>query len=265
MSKRILFSVFTKPWPRLRAEELGQFIRGMGFDGIEFPLRPGYQVEPQNAEKGLPDLARRLSECGVRLTSVAGPLVEATFAGCAAAGVRVLRHVQSVGEDGYLATEARLCQQLEGLVPLCERYGVRIALQTHSGTYVAPNALGMRRIMDHFDPHYIGTAWDACHTALNGEEPEIGLQIIWSHLAMVILQNAYWRRANGPECETVQWQRYLTSGRQGIASWPRVLNYLKKRGYEGIVCLGANYDARDQTDRLVAEDLTYAKSLLECP
>lgn len=39
------YSVFTKPWKNLTVEELCEKVSGWGFDGIEFPLREGYQVE----------------------------------------------------------------------------------------------------------------------------------------------------------------------------------------------------------------------------
>lgn len=48
------YSVFTKPFKCISAEELGEKVSGLGFNAIEFPLRDGYQVEPVNAEKGLP-------------------------------------------------------------------------------------------------------------------------------------------------------------------------------------------------------------------
>lgn len=72
----ISFSVFTKPWMSLSIDKLGWFIKSIGFSGIEFPLRNGYQVEPENAEKGLPQLAGQLDGYGLKITSVAGSLSE---------------------------------------------------------------------------------------------------------------------------------------------------------------------------------------------
>ncbi len=41
-------TVFTKPWQKLTLEELADLIKGLGFDGIELPVRPGFQVEPDS-------------------------------------------------------------------------------------------------------------------------------------------------------------------------------------------------------------------------
>ena len=44
-------TVFSKPWPELSLEALGKLVKGLGFDGVEFPVRPGYQVTPENVAK----------------------------------------------------------------------------------------------------------------------------------------------------------------------------------------------------------------------
>ena len=81
------------------------------------------------------------------------------------------------------------------------------------------------------------------------------------YLGLVNLKNAIWRRTTGPEAANVEWRSYWTSGRQGLASWPAVANELRARGYEGDVCLTAEYSDQDAVDRLIAEDIAFAKSL----
>lgn len=39
--------------------------------GIEFPIRKGYQVEPENADKGLPELEKKVAKYSLKITSVA--------------------------------------------------------------------------------------------------------------------------------------------------------------------------------------------------
>jgi hypothetical protein len=54
---------------------------------------------------------------------------------------------------------------------------------------------------------------------------------------------------------------YWTSGQHGLAAWPRVIDELKERGYEGVVCLTAEYSDQTLVERLAGEDLAYAKEL----
>jgi len=261
MEGRYSFSVFTKPWQKMPIPKLGEFIKNLGFDGIEFPVRPGYQVEPENVKDGLPKLVKQLKKFGLEIYSIAGPTDEATFSACAEAGIPIIRVMYTVGPDGYLASEKRAQENLDSLLTLCERYGVRVGVQNHYGPHISPNSSGLLRLVEKYDPKYIGIIWDAAHNALNGEEPELGLDIVWSYLYMVNLKNAFWRRVTGPEAKVVRWDVYWTSGRQGLADWPRVADYLKKRGYEGVICLTAEYTAKEDVDRLIAEDIKFARSL----
>ena len=106
---------------------------------------------------------------------------------------------------------------------------------------------------------------DAAHCALNGEIPQLALDIVWSHLCLVNFKNAYWRRANGPEALVAEHEVYWTSGRQGLSSWGTVAAELQRRGYDGPVCLTAEYSDTGAVDRLIAEDIGYARLLFAPP
>jgi sugar phosphate isomerase/epimerase len=257
----VTFSIFTKPW-KVAIPELGRHVSGLGFEAIEFPVRPGYPVTPDNVTEELPKAAKQLADFGVRITSIAGPTDEKTMAACAEAGVPIIRICVSVGEGGYLATEARLKKEYESLVPLLDRYGVTLGIQNHCGHDIS-NAMGLRSLIGQFDPKHVAAVWDAAHNALNGEEPELAIDIIWSHMAMVNLKNAFWQRVNGPEADHAKWRPFWTTGRHGLASWPRVAKELKKRNYNGVICLCAEYNDEDSVDRLSMEDLAFAKSLFD--
>lgn len=259
--KQVELSVFTKPW-KMPLPELGDFIAGLGFDAVELPVRPGYPVEPENVTQELPKAARCLAEHGVRIASVAGPTDEATISACSESGVQIIRTMVSVGEGGYMSTEARTKQDYEAMVPLLDKYGVTLGVQNHCDAFVC-NAMGLRHLLEGFDRKHVAAVWDAAHNALNGEDPELAIDIVWPWLCMVNLKNAFWTRKNGPEAENVEWTHYWTSGRQGLASWPRVAAELQKRGFNGVVCLTAEYSDDASVDRLVKEDIAFASSLFE--
>jgi sugar phosphate isomerase/epimerase len=257
----IQYSVFTKPWQTLSLPELGELVSGLGFDGIEFPVRPGYQVEPENILRDLPPAARRLAEHGVRIYSVAGPTDKATIVACGEAGVPVIRTMARVAPgESYPEAEQRYRQEYDALLPLLEKHNVTIGVQNHCGRFVA-NAVGLRSLLSRYDPRYIAAVWDAAHEALGGSAPDLALDAIWPQLCMVNLKNALWQRANGPEAEYAEWRHYWTNGRHGLCVWPRVVDELKARAYQGVVCLTAEYSDRDAVERLIAEDIAFARSL----
>lgn len=259
---RVEFSVFTKPWPSEPAARLAEKVHAFGFDGIELPVRDGFQVEPSNVRQLLPAWSREFADAGLRIYSIAGPTDERVFAACAEAGIPVIRIMLDIDfREGYWESEKRIRAYLEGLHPLCERYGVKVGIQQHVGRTRVKTSAGLLRFLEHTDPRFFGAVWDAGHDGLRGEGPEIGLDMVWSHLCMVNLKNACYVRADRPDAPHAEWKLRFTTGREGMASWPAVAAYLQARSYSGVVCLTAEYDEEAQVDHYVAEDLAYAKQL----
>jgi len=255
-----LFTVFTKPW-KMPLPELGEFIAGLGFDGIELPVRPDYQVEPDAVTTGLPEAARILGDYGVRIVSIAGPTDETAIAACAEAGVPIIRICQPMNDpDGYLAAERRVCEEYDALVPRLDRHGVTLGVQNHCDLQV-PHALGLRRILERYDPRHIAAVWDPAHCALDGERPELAADIVWPHLCMLNLKNAVWVRTSEPDAEFATWRHTWVPGREGLCPWPVVAAETKARGYAGPICLTAEYSDHDRVDEFIVQDLAFARSL----
>jgi sugar phosphate isomerase/epimerase len=257
------FSVFSKPWKTQSLDELGELVRTLGYEGIEFPVRPGYQVEPENILRDLPKATRQLAGHGVRIFSVAGPTDEPTIVACGEAGVPVIRTMARIAPgERYTEAEERYRREYDALLPLLEQHDVTIGVQNHCDRFVN-HAVGLRALLQGFEPRHVAAVWDAAHEALSGSPPDMALDAIWPHLCMVNLKNGFWQRSNGPEAEHAEWQHYWTSGRYGLAVWPRVIEALKERAYKGVVCLTAEYSDETLVERLAGEDLVYAKSLFE--
>jgi len=255
----VTLTVFTKPW-KMPLADLARFVAGLGFDGVELPVRPGFQVEPGNVARSLPEAARAMADAGLRIASIAGPTDEATMAACRAAGVPLIRVCEAVGPDGYLATEARLLRKYDALAPLLEKHGVAVGIQNHCDRFIC-HAMGLRRLVERYDPRRVAAVLDPAHCALDGEGEEQAIDIVWSHLAMVNLKNAVWERTSPPGAPVAEWAYRWVAGREGLASWPAVAAELGRRGWRGVVCLTAEYSDEAAVDRLVADDLAFAKGL----
>lgn len=258
----ISFSVFTKPWPYDPFADLAGRVARMGFDSVEIPIRPGFQVDVTTVSTKLGELSKVLGGRGLRISSVASELDERVFEACAAAGVNIIRVMVPIERGAYVRSIGRQRSKLATALPLCERYSVRVGVQQHYGDHVN-DAAGMRLLLGGLDPRWVGAIWDAAHDALAGQEPENGLDLVWDRLLMVNLKNACYERANGPDAEHAEWRRHFTTARQGLASWPRVIAELRRRGYSGTVCLTAEYDDQAHVQELCEGDLAYAKSLVD--
>jgi sugar phosphate isomerase/epimerase len=244
--------------------EVGRHVRKLGFDLIELPVRPGFACQPESIERDLPQAVSTLADLGVRVLNVTVALPiddERLYAAAAAAGIHLNRVM--FGRHGlpYWEAETQARRQLDAALPLCERYNFKIGIQNHYGNSVPMNSMGHYNLVKDYDPRYVGAIWDPAHNALQGEDPDSGLDMVASHLSVINLKNAYWQRVNGPEAEVAEWKVYWTAGRHGLASWPAVADKVKAMGYTGSICFSAEYTAEHEVDRLIAEDLAFAKTL----
>jgi len=257
----VTFTVFTKPWT-MPLPELARHVASLGFSGVELPVRPGFQVEPDRVAQDLPVACRILADHGLRIASVAGPTHPAAIATYGDCGIPVVRICVSIERDEpYLAAEERLRRDFDAMLPALERHGVTLGIQNHCGRSVA-NAMGLLHLIEAYDPRRVGAVLDAGHNGLMGEEPELAVDIVWDRLCMVNLKSALWQRTNGPEAPVAEWRPYWTTGRHGLSAWPRYAAALRARGYDGVICLTAEYDDHQSVNRLIAEDLSFACELL---
>jgi len=259
MNKKITFSCFTKHWSKSSIDELIALTKKFGCDGIELPVRNEYQVEPNNADKDLPRLAKAFEEQGLKIYSVASEATEKIFVGCAEANVPLIRIMFfSDIKDPYHESESMMRRSIEGFLPLCEKHGVKVGIQQHCGVSINSSVEMYHLVKDY--AKYVGGIWDASHSGLAGEETERSLDTIWNNLAGINFKNAYYKRVTGPEA-VAKYEPYFTTGDQGLCSWERAVNYLKARGYEGNICLPMDYSDTKNVEQYALKDVAYLKSL----
>lgn len=258
------YMLFTKPWRDLSVEALGQHARSLGFGQIELPVRDGFQCTPDTVEQ-LPTVSDQLRDQGVRVRAIAtrehvlGD--ERFYAACATAGVTLNRVMFPVHGQNYWDAERHARDLLDAALPFCQQYGVRIGVQNHSGHWVGGSAMGLYHLLKDYDVAHVGAVWDPAHNALAGEPPEIAVDVLRPYLLSVNLKNGFRRRTNGPEASDAAWKIHWTSGRHGVASWARVAELLHAVAYTGPLSMFAEYSDESELDRLVVDDLEFARTL----
>ena len=133
-------TVFTKPWPKKSVEELAAFVRELGMDGVELPVRPGFQVEPANIARDLPRAARIFQERGVKIVSIAGAADKAMVSACGDAGIPIIRVMAPIDmKKGYRSSVEELQRTFDALLPDLERHNVTWACRiTATASWAAP-------------------------------------------------------------------------------------------------------------------------------
>ncbi len=267
--KKSPITVFTKPWRTLTSEKLAALIAELEFDGVELPIREGFQVEPENIESRLVETARAFSVEGLKIYSVAGDLDEKTVRACGAAGIPILRTMLKI-ESGLSYFEnvekfRSTCLELSGAL---EESKVCIGLQNHCDEYVS-SSIGIIHAIETLDSNQVSAVLDLGHTGLEGELEEIAIDIVWSRLSMINLKNAVRYSDSEDVNGATEWKRTWVPGKKGFTSWKKAIGELKLRKYSEPICLTAEYkdsEGRglegDDVIPALREDLTYLKQLL---
>lgn len=252
-----VWSVFTKPWPELSPGELGELVARMGFNGIEFPLRPKFQVDLDSLAPSFAELDKAMADHGIVIASIASATTPEIFDVCGEHGVPLIRIMVNVSPAGYLATGDAIRNQLDSLLPLIERTGVRVGIQPHYNTYINDSS-ELAFLLKDYNPAQVVAIWDAAHEGLAGKNPANGLALLQDRLGIVNFKNAYYERS----AATGRWKPTFVAGSEGLSSWPVATTYLNEIGYSGPICMPAEYTDDSELEAKVSADIGYLRELL---
>ena len=265
-----LITVFTKPWTD-PLPELADKLAGMGFEGVELAVRPGYQVVPENVASDLPKAVRLLEDHGLKTPSIAGEIDEATIEACGAAGVGIIRICAPIDlAKGYRASVNDYRRRFDALLPALERNNVAIVVQNHYGTMIG-SAVGLAHLLDGYDPKQVCAVLDMGHCAVDGEPVAMAVDIARPHMnGLVNFKSACHLRANGPELEA-EYAVHWTTHDHGGYNWRALVTELQRTGVAGTFCMPAEYSQQagkhgqrmgDDVLPFLARDLAHLKALI---
>jgi sugar phosphate isomerase/epimerase len=234
-SCRLAFSTLAFPGTTLaRAVALG---REYGYQGIELRLIDGELIDPSMpateraavrqtvAEVGLPIVA---VDSSIKLTGDdPGPelrrfLELASDWECPL--VRVFGGSLSDDPDARARLLSGAARVLEESIPLAERAGVAIGLETHDAFSSANRVAELLAMVD--SPH-IGAVWDSHHPHRMGERPDEVYELLGHRLLLAQVKDA--RRVPGDSPDS--WQ--LTLLGHGEVPVRPMLDLLTAGGYQG--------------------------------
>ena len=268
----IKLAVFTKPWSD-SIEAAADRMAALGVQGIELPIRPGYQVAPENVASTLPNAVKVLESRGLEIASVAAPLDDAIISACGDNGVTLVRSMVSVDlkKAGYAQTIAQHRARWDELIPLLDRTKVSIGVQNHSGSAIG-SAIGLFHVMERYDPRHVCAILDMAHCGVAGEPIDLSVDLLWDRMPnLVNFKNAYRERVNGPEEAEAVYRTHWTTGRHGAYSWSELVSELRRRTFQGWFVLPGEYsDPKGQPQRMgddvlpfLSEDVAYLRGLAD--
>ena len=272
---KVCLSVFTKPWKDISLDRLCEHVKALGFDGVEYPLREGFQIEPKEGAEGIIRLAETMNKYNLKITSIAGNIgfdmtpdgyhpdctTKELFEGCKYASVPIVRIMLGYDKSkGFAANFKDFKMKMDAVYPLCVKNNVTVGIQHHCGYYVFGPAELYLLVKD-YDPKYIAAVWDSGHNGLSGTEPDISLDMLWDYLCMVNFKAGYYRLITGEQAREAVWKTYWTTGRHGNGSWSQAVKFLRNKRYDKTVCMTAEYSDTVKVNEYIKEDIRYIKEL----
>lgn len=257
---RPIITVFTKPWTE-PLEQMADKLAGLGFDGVELAVRPGYQVTPEDVGGGLKKAVGVLARAGLKTPSIASVYDEATIAACGDAGVGIIRICAPIDLSiGYMASVDAYRREFDAVLPALKRHRVAIGVQNHYGNCVG-SALGLWHMLQGYDPEQVCAVLDMAHCAVDGEPVGMAVDIVRKQInGLVNFKNAYHRRMNGPDDEA-DYRVYWTTHSHGGYSWRELVNEMKAIGFAGTFCMPAEYSPPTGEQQRMGDDvLPFLKS-----
>jgi len=172
--------VFSKVFQELKLdrEQAAELTEAAGLDGVDCPVRPGGEIEPDRAAEELPRYAEALRRRGRRIglltthiTSPASPHAETILRTARALGVRWYRTgYWRISKDKAPNLDA-IRSELRDLAAMNRELGITGVVQNHSGAFVGGDLDQMERMLDGCHPDHIGLAFDFCHALItHGED-----------------------------------------------------------------------------------------------
>lgn len=274
-------SIFTVMIPDLTPEEAGKTLKQAGYDGVEWrvtapnvdkdqppafwsnnwctlALTPG---EAERAKKIADENGLEMPGLGTYINVGDIASVEEAMAFARTCGARNIRVNPGRWPDpdgiSYAESYDRAVHFLTECEALGKQYGVRAIVEMHHGTITCSAALA-RRLVERFDPDYIGVLHDAGNMVHEGfENYDMGIQLLGPYLSHVHIKNAAWQRPDDGGVWTSQWAPL----EDGVVNWDDLFGALKKANYQGWLGL-EDFSGTRPTPEALTYDLKFLKDAI---
>lgn len=253
-------------------EEMARLAREIGFDGLNYCLRPGYPVTPTNVRTDLQKAVKMFADAGqpIRMvttdvTDPSDPNLESILAGLSQSGIALMRlgYWRYDPALGYFKCLQNVRKAVDGIVKICSKHNVRAVVQMHGGGNMVENSQSAIRVVEGFDPRYLGV-WSDPGNMLSSsgtEDWSIHYDLINDYLAVLGAFNMKWLVQPNEK----QPKRRMVPIKDGIIDYAGIFSMLKKRGFHDItISAHTEYDRpRAEIVKIAKKDIQYIRRTWE--
>ncbi len=259
---------FSKPFQQLTAQQTADFVAEVGWDGIECPVRPKGQIEPEKATDELPKFAEVMRKQKLDLhilttaiTSMQTPHAETVLRAASKLGIKRIRlGFWKYAKDKNPADQLKeIGAQLKDIADACKALGLQAGFQNHSGRdYVGAPIWDVFSMIKDLDPKHMGMCFDIGHATIEGGLSwPIEAKLMEPFYTAVFVKDFTWKKdAKGAKTE------WAPLG-EGMVS-KTFFDTLKKSSYSGPISQHHEYEMGDQKTMMghMKKDLQVLKEWL---
>jgi len=199
--------VFSKPLQWLSYDAAAALIAETGYGGVDFSVRPGGHVLPENVERDLPRAVEAARKSGLKVEMITtaivdprDPFTERILRTAAQAGVKYYRlgYLSYDHSIGVWASLQKHRVTLAALAELNARLGIHGAYQNHSGVRVGGPVWDLHELVRDLDPRWLGVQYDIRHATVEGGESwPVGLRLLAPWIRCSDIKDFRWQQSPG--------------------------------------------------------------------
>ena len=260
------YSVTTVALPKLDMAGQCEFLRKLGFDGMELRVRRvtdeirakaepamwGYHVNdvtPENLKEKAPELKKMLDDNGLKLAGLATGMscndmeqFKNTLEGAVAIGAPFIRlgataSFSPIDGGNYKAIYGETVAGYARCIELAKGTGIKMILEMH-GYQIHPSASLALKIVSNFSPSEAGIIYDPQNMVRDGfESPAITIPMLGDYIAHCHFGAHRPVAGDLDENGTRQWKWEGCDMNEGLFNFPIAMKFLKQIDYKGFISI----------------------------
>ncbi len=243
---RLPVYLFSKHLQFLNYRDMAEAAAELGFEGLDFTVRPGGHVEPGRAQDDLPEAVEAMKAHGLDINMFVSRVTNVDDA----VGIQSLKTAAELGfksyRMGYYKPDAkgsfrenieRCRSQFKGLESFNRLHGLHGAYQNHAGQHIGSYVTDLADLLDGLDPRWVGSQYDIRHATVDGGASwPLGLRYLKAHIKTIAIKDFHWIQVGG------KWKVENVPLGEGMVDFDRFFKALRSYGIRPSVSLHLEYD-----------------------
>jgi L-ribulose-5-phosphate 3-epimerase len=249
--------LFSEQLPKVPYDELGDILRGLGFEGCDLAVQEGGHISLQHLDLDLERGVEAITGSGLDVpvlsttfTSPSDVTVRTVLGWGGEMGIPIFRpgHWPAAGDSQARMVQAQ--REIFGLAQLCGAVGMQMALHNSTPEFVGAKVAEIDALIRGLNPKVAGYDFDIGYaTAQAGAAGWVAsLQLALPRLKMVTARDLKAAGGTFVQCPLGE----------GMVDWPQFFSVLAKGNFTGPVSLQLEYQVKDEL-AAIRRDLDFLK------